>query len=112
MRSSYRRSRVAGDRTAAARCCGLDGHQSCTAPSRMSSLPGSKLALQRQPTSSIPVQPGTCASSGKYFHISFHTERLRLSYKAYKVISGCFYWWAVLGSNQWPLPCESNFTVF
>jgi hypothetical protein len=20
----------------------------------------------------------------------------------------CFYWWAVLGSNQWPLPCETG----
>src|SRR5437763_8219123 len=21
-------------------------------------------------------------------------------------------WWAVLGSNQWPLPCEGNLSVF
>src|SRR5215469_13686036 len=26
--------------------------------------------------------------------------------------SSCSYWWAVLGSNQWPLPCESSLGVF
>ena len=35
------------------------------------------------------------------FRISIHARRIF-------ALTICFYWWAVLGSNQWPLPCEGS----
>jgi hypothetical protein len=62
--------------------------------------------------SSLSIQPGTRSD------LRMKTERL--GYRAARIVpnspqgtkgiglSYCSEWWAVLGSNQWPLPCETG----
>ena len=45
------------------------------------------------------------ASTGKNFHTRFRSC-LRCASEVFD------FWWAVLGSNQWPLPCESDYAEY